>query len=759
MAVTSRFELESIGSNFFANGWQVWEEADSQVIGLTNGGYAVVYSSQLGGSFRLPLVTFFTPNGVPYGEFGTYSVPYTSAPNAVDLIGAPRILELANGNVAVVWDSGLGSVFGSIFDPATGLRVASQFTVSGFVSDTDPELTLLSNGNWVVTMTNGPNIYSQIMSPSGARIGGQISTGVAGADTDPAVAALTDGGWVVVYVNADPGGFSRLYAEIRNADGTIRTDDFSFGIAALNNSNTQPAVVGLQNGNWAVVYADEGWTNGGITLQIFSPTGFPLSALVQVDTWNGGPAPESEPDITVLANGMIVVTWTDRFWGDGDILGRIFTPDGEPVSVNGTTSPFLIRGSFSEERDSSVAHMFDGRFITTWSDSRQDAGSNDSIGAQIRELVQVMEGDAENDVMVGSALRDYMYGNGGADVMRGEDGNDVMYGGGGNDTMYGGRGDDFLSGDRGNDWLAGGAGADTMMGGAGNDTYIVDNRGDRVYETTAIGNAVDAGGIDTVRASVNFNMNAYAGVRFVENLVLTGSDDLNGQGNVLDNHLIGNSGNNRLLAGSGDDLLQGLGGDDVLRGGAGNDRLEGGAGNDTLLGESGNDVLLGGAGNDRLDGGRGDDLLIGGGGDDVLIGGFGKDRLEGGAGNDRLIGGEGDDVLIGGTGRDILTGGAGADVFVFRSIAEAGNTAATRDVITDFERGLDRIDLSGIDANLGQAGNQSFSFIGSAGFTGSAGQLRFANGVVSGDVNGNGQADFQIAVNGIALLAASDFVL
>ncbi|WP_263846350.1 FG-GAP-like repeat-containing protein [Roseobacter sinensis] len=81
----------------------------------------------------------------------------------------------------------------------------------------------------------------------------------------------------------------------------------------------------------------------------------------------------------------------------------------------------------------------------------------------------------------------------------------------------------------------------------------------------------------------------------------------------------------------------------------------------------------------------GDDALLGEGGNDVLEGGYGSDRLDGGVGNDRLIGGE---------GADTLTGGEGSDVFVFDE--NAHSTLDTRDMITDFEVGLDQIDLSGI---------------------------------------------------------------
>jgi Ca2+-binding RTX toxin-like protein len=65
----------------------------------------------------------------------------------------------------------------------------------------------------------------------------------------------------------------------------------------------------------------------------------------------------------------------------------------------------------------------------------------------------------------------------------------------------------------------------------------------------------------------------------------------------------------------------------------------------------------------------------------------GHDMMDGGGGNDTLNGGAGDDVIHAGTGADRLTGGTGADTFVF--VADEG-----ADRITDFELGVDRIDLS-----------------------------------------------------------------
>lgn len=88
-------------------------------------------------------------------------------------------------------------------------------------------------------------------------------------------------------------------------------------------------------------------------------------------------------------------------------------------------------------------------------------------------------------------------------------------------------------------------------------------------------------------------------------------------------------------------------------------------------------------------------------GENINIGTAGNDILLGGTGGDTLVGGEGNDTLGGGIGRDRLTGDAGNDVFRFDRAATA---VAHRDVIVDFESGVDKIQLSHAMFRLGSTG-------------------------------------------------------
>ncbi|KQN19486.1 cadherin [Sphingomonas sp. Leaf33] len=178
----------------------------------------------------------------------------------------------------------------------------------------------------------------------------------------------------------------------------------------------------------------------------------------------------------------------------------------------------------------------------------------------------------------------------------------------------------------------------------------------------------------------------------------------------------------------------------------------------------------GGSGNDTITGTSEADTLNGGAGNDILYGLGGNDSLIGGTGNDTIDGGDGNDTIFGGAGRDIMTGGAGADIFRFTATGDSATTATTRDIITDFQRGVDKIDLSAIDANtsLFAYGDQAFTLRADAGaaFTG-AGQLRFAfemvggveHTVIYGNTNTTSAAEFSISLVGHHDLTPADFIL
>ncbi|MHA3980979.1 calcium-binding protein [Halovulum sp. GXIMD14794] len=168
---------------------------------------------------------------------------------------------------------------------------------------------------------------------------------------------------------------------------------------------------------------------------------------------------------------------------------------------------------------------------------------------------------------------------------------------------------------------------------------------------------------------------------------------------------------------------------------------------DEIRAGDGDDEVYCFAGADEAYGGKGEDLLKGGKGFDKLVGGGDDDKLVGGGGRDKMLGGSGDDVMIGGGGKDMYKGGSGADLFVFKTLKHS-SAGANRDVVYFEDADGDEIDISRIDACESEAGNQEFEWIGRAAFSGMEGELQLKGGVLRADVDGDGNADFSIAIEG-----------
>ena len=302
-------------------------------------------------------------------------------------------------------------------------------------------------------------------------------------------------------------------------------------------------------------------------------------------------------------------------------------------------------------------------------------------------------------------------------------------------------------------------------------------------------------------AANNFEINLFT-LGGNDRVDLNRSDDLGG-GNTVDTGAGNDIVNN--FKESGNVIRLGLGNDTYFGRGFGSfsseisDQIFAGDGIDLIsvatfkslyFGEAGNDTFISVGWQNTFNGGTGVDTIsyanrdanstLGGTGVTVDLaqgfaqtGAFRREQLVsienavGSGAGDMLIGNGQANRLTGGGGFDDLIGNAGADRFIFAAVSDAVLESNNFDLIHDFTRAQgDKIQLSAIDADIraGAAGNQAFTFVGTADFTaGQAGRVRievFSDAVlVLGDVNGDGLADFGFAVQGSANLVAGDFIL
>lgn len=437
-----------------------------------------------------------------------------------------------------------------------------------------------------------------------------------------------------------------------------------------------------------------------------------------------------------------------------------------------------------------------------------EAGNDTLLGGNGDDLLDGGDGD---DLLDGGAGSDTLRG-GGAGV-------DIQRGGAGDDAIVVDRASDILAGEV----YDGGADDDTLylnfdfdgdLSAATltgieeiNQTYYVHDTRltaaqlDAVMRVSGVSFTLTTGGsVSMAGATLATETIALADAHTVLDLSgATATRLLTVAGGSAGDVVTGTAGADTLLGNGGNDRLAGGDGDDRLDGGTGADRLTGGAGDDTYvlddIGDRAIEVAGGGydrvesavsyrlgtgieaatltgtaassatgntldndlAGNEsanRLDGGNGSDTLAGMGGNDVLIGGGGDDTIQGGDGND---------TITGGARVDTLGGGAGADLFRFVA-GDTGRDIAHADRILDFSHDEgDRIGLGQVDGDGVDAGFQPFRFIGTAAFSGSAGELRIGTAagdtLLLGDTDGNGAADFVLRFAGAVTITAQDLLL
>jgi Ca2+-binding RTX toxin-like protein len=290
---------------------------------------------------------------------------------------------------------------------------------------------------------------------------------------------------------------------------------------------------------------------------------------------------------------------------------------------------------------------------------------------------------------------------------------------------------------------------------------------------------------------------------------LNRSDDLGGDNRVdagAGNDTVMNAfeGGNIILLGKGNDVYFGtgfstLGGLDGVDGGAGNDQFVIQTLKSAYHGGNGKDVFFSDGWQNNINGGNGIDTIsyqarhqnnvigdegvvidlaagkartgasrletltsienaIGSENADAIGGTNGKNFLVGLGGNDEVHGFGGNDIIEGGRGSDFMSGGTGGDHFVYRAANEAGTNNQNPfavETIADFNGAEgDRIDLSVM------AGSDGFTFNGAGAFTGSGhGEIRFADGAVQIDTNGNGNADMIIQMTGVTSMSNTDFLI
>ena len=654
---------------------------DTYVLSGDFADYTITYDSSTQTYSIIDGVDTNTVHGVEKFQFGTDVVDVTGNPNAIVTNMAPVVTGIIEQGVDE--DSNASTIQVS--------EAAVAPLLVGKISATDPNLTAGDSLTFTLVEDGNPD---------------QLYVG-------PFTLVQADNGTAFLFLtgalNYETAASHNLMVKITDSAGNSVTQGFTVGVLNENEAPTaihlsaQTVEEGVEGQNIGIVTIDDPDNNvtsvavsdsrfevvnigGGIlTLRLKAGEALDYETEPQVDltitaTDAGGLSKAQDFTISVqnaneppqgagLAQEVTLEQGSTRF-----ALGltQVVDPEGDTLTYTVQTLP--MQGTlFNGNTALAVGAVLTGAQFAALTYTASDTSDTDqqiqfgvSDGTTTASLVVNIEvTPASNDTKTGDANINRLDGAAGDDTLYGLGGNDILIGGVGNDT------------------LDGGADADEMRGGKGDDTYIVDNIGDKVFETKDEG-------IDTVRSSVTFSL---AGQN-LENLELTGSGNINGTGNSLANILTGNAGNN------------------TLNGGTGADQMRGGRGDDTYIVDNIGDKVF-----ETKD--QGIDTvrssvtfsLAGQNLENLELTGNGNINGTGNSLANIIVGNSGNNVINGGTGKDDLTGGAGNDTFVFASASHTAAGSANRDVVRDFKAGgdLDIIDLSGFSGTLKFSSESSFS--------------------------------------------------
>ena len=785
------------------------EQYEPAIVTLTGRGQAAVWVD-------------IATNQIRYSVFNTEGVPFVQdlqADSSAAFKFQPDIAALTDGGFVIAWQETAAIGFITHFQRFDGLgRKVGPETINPTLlveSQTNPTVTALPDGGWVIGWqqvgANGDvGIFGRRYDANGMTTGlpSSLSTGAGDEELHGITASSTE---LAVTVRSSDG---EVTVQRFTITVTPIEDPVSIGPAAPN-TLFAPGITSDTDGSPAIFYLRAG-TNGGpqqLVLSNLTPTNTIMEAVV-ADVPDGI---RGAPSITTLPSGVFVVSWIPNIPAGADpLMARAYNAD----NLTPFGDAFMVTDSARFKLGETIAPLPNDRVIFTWDGA--GPGDSQGIFSRTFQVTgfgnvptegndDLWDQAQQNNLPAGAAGivgtdSSTIDGLGGDDTIHGYDGNDTLIGGDGNDRLFGGTGNDAMNGGAGNDFGLLDNPLDSFIGGPGTDTagvqgnFIGTLNIDADTETVLIASGNDTRFGDYAGGLYDYSLALAAQDRPLLNVIATGL--LAGEDLVLDGAAL-SGGGLRVFGGAGlVTVLGGSGSDGSLFGNPAAfnplNTFNGGSNVDTLA-FRGNYVggsalvfgdasitgvevigLLSGLTNEFggfiVPAGFDYALTMANGnvaaGQTLDINGNRLSALESvnvnasaeldgafrfflGAGSDTVVGSAGADLIFGNLGADTLDGGPGGDTYVYRSAAES--TAASQDNIV--LGADDRIDLAKIDANAATAGvDDPFVFIGAAAFGNVAGQLRVAGGLIQGDVDGDGVADFQIGFTGTPP-GASEFVL
>jgi Ca2+-binding RTX toxin-like protein len=583
----------------------------------------------------------------------TYGITFAQYLDALTgpLVSAADVTGLSNGGYAV---TGGISPLQHAFEAVDPNHVVTGST--NIIEGANPSIIELSGGNFIIPSVSESthSLLWQFRLPNGNQIS---ASSLSGDHMTVDAAALINGGAALVAQEGDgSGSFGLRLVMLNNAAQGVLFDHFVGNSSAV---NTEPVVAALDDGGFAIAWTATVGGQSEIWYTIYNQNGSVRMAPAIADTagsvnrdvsitstaagfalayedsaWNAANGNEitlmrfnfegtqigatrltnnstldTDPSITRLSSGILAMAHSNSQVGLPDSETAVSLIDSATGLVLATHTVLGGEPVTDDNDDPTLAGIAGGRIVVFHTNS-----TDHDIDGEELQAYRTTIGDNAGNAIFGDILIDVVDGGGGADTI-------VGYGG--NDRLSGGGGDDSLNGGLGNDVLEGGLNSDLLGGGDGDDNLFA-------------------------------------------------MTELDPDGSVVGDSLVGDDGNDTLRGSSGADQMSGGDGDDTLNGGQNGDTMTGGLGNDTYYVDN-----IGDTTDETGGGGTGDyvfstvSFTAAAGIERLYLTGSANINATGRAAqNDILVGNSGNNVINGLSGADVMRGGLGNDTYYVDSISD-----------------------------------------------------------------------------------------
>ncbi|MEH6836649.1 beta strand repeat-containing protein, partial [Falsihalocynthiibacter arcticus] len=438
------------GGEVPVNTYTVGDQNTPQVTALSDGGWVITWVSvDQDGDLRGAYAQAYNADGTPRGGEVQVNTETTGQQQF------PTITALSDGGWVVTWTSPDGDIYG-IYSQAYNADgspqgIETQVNTSTAGDQYGHQTAALNDGGWVVMWASlgqdgsDSGVYAQVYNADGTPRGveTQVNAFTLGDQKLPQITVLSDGGWVITWTSAGQDGDSYgVYSQAYNADGTVNWGlpsdvtafeaaassldlsavhfgdagaDATFALTLTADSGTLEAtssgtvtvtgsgtgaliLTGLPadidaflNTATAIQYTGAAdvtgnnaasitlTANDGGTVEALGAVNVDITPVLETQVNTNTNNQQVNQQITALSDGGWVITW-QSLEQDGDIYGiyaQAYNADGTTQGGETLVNTFTA----GNQNIPLITALYGGSWVITWRDSGQD-GSSDGVYAQ-----------------------------------------------------------------------------------------------------------------------------------------------------------------------------------------------------------------------------------------------------------------------------------------------------------------------------------------------------------------------------------------